>query len=144
MDENAKKILYRQLKEMHENNKNKTDIITEEEFLLLQGADALKYILNYRENADFGIDEESNQRIVYYIEMPDMDLSGQDLSGVRLAEFIPATLNEDNILKPSNINLQNTNAIINVSDIGYNKTQINEDGIIDYIINFETINFNGC
>ncbi len=144
MDENAKKILYRQLKEMHENNKNKTDIITEEEFLLLQGVDALKYILNYRENADFGIDEESNQRIVYYIEMPDMDLSGQDLSGVRLAEFVPATLNEDNILKPSNINLQNTNAIINVSDIGYNKTQINEDGIIDYIINFETINFNGC
>lgn len=144
MDENTKEILYKQIVEMYENNLNKTPIVSEQEYMGLSARDALRYIFNYRDTADFGIDEDDGSRITYYIELPDMDLSGEDLTDVKIREFIPGTIDENSRLWPSYINLENTNASIDLNDIGYTNSEENDRGITDYIIDFEMMNFNGC
>ena len=145
MDENSKKVLYKQLVEMYENNNNKDEqpIIAENEYLQLLAKDALAYILNYRENADFGLDD-NGQKNIFYIELPDMDLSGEDLSNLRIKEFIPGTFDEYGMLTASYIDLQDTNALVDLNDIGYTRNEENETGVTDYIIDFELMNFNGC
>lgn len=145
MDEDSKKVLYKQLVEMYENNNNKDEqpIIAENEYLQLLAKDALVYILNYRENADFGLDD-NGQKNIFYIELPDMDLSGEDLSHLRIKEFIPGTFDEYGMLTASYIDLQDTNALVDLNDIGYTRSEENETGVTDYIIDFELMNFNGC
>ena len=145
MDEDSKKVLYKQLVEMYENNNNKDEqpIIAENEYLQLLAKDALAYILNYRENADFGLDD-NGQKNIFYIELPDMDLSGEDLSHLRIKEFIPGTFDEYGMLTASYIDLQDTNALVDLNDIGYTRSEENETGVTDYIIDFELMNFNGC
>jgi len=144
MDENTKRILYKQIVEMYENNLNEMPIVSEQEYLNFSSKDALGYIFSYRDLADFGNDENDGSRITYYIELPDMDLSGEDLTGIKISEFIPAIFDENGKLCPSDINFENSNVSIDLSDIGYTRSEEIDNGITDYIIDFEKMNFNGC
>ena len=142
MDEKAKDILYSQLVEMRDLNINQDEILSIEEYMKLSDKEALKYILEYREKVNLGNRDED----VIYLELPDMDLSGQDLSDIYISDFYPAILDKEGKLIPSKINLENTNVTINIDakSIGYNERQRNDNGIYDEIINFEHVNFKGC
>lgn len=138
MDEKSKDILYMQLLEMQEANEkvNAQNLISREEFMSLSARDALRYVFNYRDKeTNFGND-------LYFIELPDMNLEGQDLRGLYISDFYISTNDGINRI-PSSINLRNTNAIINLTNIGFSE-QSEDLGIKHGVIDFEKVDFRGC
>ena len=139
MEEKAKLILYAQLEEMHELNEKQDakDLISKEEFFKLTDKEVLEYTFNYRdEETDFGDN-------VYYIEMPDMNLEGQDLKGVHISKFMLSRTEEGEKVV-SNINLKDTGAKINLTNIGISEQTTDDLGIATQIVDFSTVNFHGC
>ncbi len=139
MDEQAKLMLYRQLQEMSELNQkeNAASLISEQEFLALSAKEALKYTFEYRDReTDFGEN-------IYYLEMPDMDFSGQDLSDVRISKFMLSRM-EDGKRVPSKINVNGTRIAINLNGIGISEQSQDELGISDQVIDFSNVDFRGC
>ena len=137
MDQESREILYLQLIQMEEDNINDEPILTEEEFMALSDRDAIKYVFEYRDyKFDTIIPEESR----VFIELPDIDLEGQDLSGVYLSDFFPSYEDEKGVTHPSKVNLRNTGATINLNMIGYTE----DTNSIRKILDFEDIDFRGC
>ncbi len=139
MNEQAKLVLYRQLEEMSSLNRKQgaEALISEQEFLALTDKDALKYTFEYRdEQTDFGED-------IYYIEMPDMNLEGQDLHDVQISRFM-LSRTEDGERVPSNINLRNTGITINLTDIGISEQTQDDIGLATQTIDFSNVAFHGC
>ena len=80
----------------------------------------------------------------YYIELPDMNLESQELSGLYLSKFHICSLDEKGNIVPSTINLKNTKATVNINGIGPNDVQKDENNIQNYITDFSKANFIGC
>ena len=145
MNEESKRILYKQLVEMNKLNTNTSakPILEEKQFMQLSDKEILKYIFEYRDNEII----LENENEIPFIELPDMNLEGQDLSDLYLSYFIMAIVEEKNgvvnIVRPSNVNLKDTGAVINLSNIAPNKVK-NEDVINEYCIDFSDSNFTGC
>ena len=143
MDDNAKKYLYKQLVEMSENNiyENPPRIIDLDNFMRLPDNILLSYVFLYR---DMYTKFDTQEGDTYYIELPDMDLSGMDLSMCFLHNFCMSTVNEKGEFIPSNINLSNTNANICISGIMPSRIETNSKFVDEHIFDFNIVNFKGC
>lgn len=144
MEEKSRKFLYKQLLEMDKFNKkeNPEPLMQESDFMALSDKEALKYMFDYRDNQTLFDDGNGENR--YYIELPDMDFEGQDLSDVRIKYFVLQTLQEDETYRVSSVNLKNTNATIDLFLMIKNRTEFDEDGKVFNMIDFSKSNFEGC
>lgn len=154
MDEQAKRILYEQLVKIREtSNINSEKLIEWNHFTKLDAKEVLKYSLLYRNR----ILEKSKiikkrkkevNRNEFYLELPDMDLSGQDLSDVYLNMFMPGYAKEENgykkVFVTTNINLKDTKCVINLASI--RPIIISEDGvhIKEITADIKKCDFRGC
>ena len=141
MDELSREKLYSQLEEMVSANvkENAEPLISKEDFLKLSDADKLKYLFRYRDEQT-----EFKDGMEYYIELPNMNLENQDLSGLYLSKFHVSISDEKGNIVPSIINLKDTEAVINITGIGPNDVQNDENNIQNYITDFSKLNFIGC
>lgn len=149
MNIESRKKLYNQLVQMSIQNQKQfaKKILSEEDFYRLSDSEALKYVFMYRDaQTEFIVD---GIEYVSYIELPDMNLEGQDLSDLYLKNFIlgEAIVDENgNIsnITPSRVNLKNTGAIVDLSNMYPNKIQKNKFSSQSLIIDFTGSNFEGC
>lgn len=133
----SKRILYNQLKDIEALSKSEK-LIKEEEFNLLTDIELIKYTFEYRDRQKIYL----GKNVKCYIELPDIDLEGNDLSNFEMSCFVPGIIKDGKIEK-SKINLKNTNARINMSTIYHNEEQIHED-YYEYITDLTGSNFQGC
>ncbi len=153
MDEQAKIILYRQLINMEIIAKMKNySVIEWNEFSKLSGKEVLEYAIKYRDNAlrrfcnRKRIDEVNKKD--FYLQLPDIDLEGEDLSKVYLHTFMAGYAKERNngkkIFVTTKINLKDTKCIINMATI--KPIIVSKDGIdINEIsADIQKCNFIGC
>ena len=147
MDIETKKKLYKQLVEMSKLNIKKyaKPIISESEFYALSLPEAVKYTFMYRDSQTKIIVDDKECDV--YIELPDIDLEGQDLSGVYISKFILGETTQNNgkisSITKSHVNLKNTGAIIDLSKTYPNIIRTEPD-IKRYSIDFEGSDFTGC
>lgn len=134
-----RKFLYAQLKEIEAISKRNEKLILENEFLSLSDVELIKYIFSYRDRQAVYL---GRKKVYAYIELPDMDLEGQDLTGVEITRFVPGTIQDGRIAK-SAINLKDTNVTINMSTIYHNEEIIHQD-FYEYITDLSRCNFQGC
>lgn len=153
MNEQGKIILYKQLMKMELLAKMKSyKVIGWEEFSNLKSKEILKYALEYRDNAlsKFKKDKRSNKDDIkeFYLELPDMNLQGEDLSGIYLHMFRAGYSKERNngkkIFITTRINLKDTNCIINLAQI--HPIVVSEDGvnIKEISADIQKCDFRGC
>ena len=147
MDIETKKKLYKQLVEMSKLNSKKyaKPLMSENDFYKLSLLDALKYTFMYRDSqTEFIVDDKECD---VYIELPDIDLEGQDLNGVYLSKFILGEVTQRNgkisSIKKSHVILKNTGAIIDLSHT-YPNSIHTEPNLKRYSIDFEGSDFTGC
>lgn len=142
MNEEAKLFLYKQLKEMEDNNNNENapKILNEEEFLRLPDNLALSYVFLYRD--EFLVLEQGAR---YLIELPSMDLAGQDLSMVFMRHFTITTEDETGKSIPCKINLNGTGAHICLKEIMPIRVESGTKGNIrTCVYDFSNVDFRGC
>ena len=151
MDEKAKIVLYKQLMKMELISKMEDKIINWEEFLKLDAKETLKYTLSYRDKAlekYKKIKHHKQNDNEFYLELPDMNLEGQDLSDVYLYMFIAGTTKERNngkrIFITTDINLKDTNCVINLASI--RPIIVSEDGqtVKETVADIKKCDFRGC
>ena len=142
MDENAKEYLYEQLEQIAQYSvrEDKEELISKEEFMGMTGADCLKYVFQYRDsNEPYEFNGEKGEA---YIQIPNMDLSNEDLNDVILRVFILShPENDDEVI--SSINFANTGITLDLNSILENKTE-QTGAITKRIIDFSQCNFEGC
>lgn len=124
MDEQAKIIIYRQLLEFEAISKlKKKKLIPWEEYNELDGVDAIKYALKYREECTKNIEKKIEKGKVrpFCLELPDIDLAGANLENVYLYDFMPGYAKERHngkkIFVSASINLRDTKCVINMASI---------------------------
>ena len=142
MDENAKEYLYEQLEQIvHCSVKeDKEELISKEKFMEMTGAECLRYVFEYRDNNEpYEFNGEKGEA---YIQIPNIDLSNEDLNDVILRGFILShPENDDEVI--SSINFANTGITLDLNSILENKTE--QTGTTNKrIIDFSQCNFEGC
>ena len=153
MNEQSKIILYKQLMKVELLSKMKSyKVIEWEQFSKLKAKDILKYSLEYRDNAleKFKKDKRSNKDDIkeFYLELPDINLEGEDLSNVYLHMFRAGYSKERNngkkIFITSTINLKDTNCVVNLATI--HPIIISDDGvnIKEISADIQKCDFRGC
>lgn len=153
MDEQAKIILYKQLLKVELISKMKDEAIIDwEEFLKLNDKETLKYAIQYRDKALKGLCKrkriKETDKKEFYLELPEMNLEGEDLSDVYLHTFMPGyrkeRVNGKKIFITTKINLKDTNCIINFATI--HPIIISEDGtnIKEISADIQKCDFRGC
>ena len=142
MDENAKEYLYEQLEQIvqYSVKEDKEELISKEKFMEMTGADCLKYVFEYRDNNEpYEFNGEKGEA---YIQVPNIDLSNEDLNDVILRGFILShPENDDEVI--SSINFANTGITLDLNSILENKTE-QTGAITKRIIDFSQCNFEGC
>ena len=142
MDENAKEYLYEQLEQIvqYSVKEDKEELISKEKFMEMTGAECLRYVFEYRDNNEpYEFNGEKGEA---YIQIPNIDLSNEDLSDVILRGFILShTENDDEVI--SSINFANTGITLDLNSILENKTE-QTGAITKRIIDFSQCNFEGC
>ena len=118
MDENAKEYLYEQLEQIvqYSVKEDKEELISKEEFMEMTGADCLKYVFEYRDNNEpYEFNGEKGEA---YIQVPNIDLSNEDLNDVILRGFILShPENDDEVI--SSINFANTGITLDLNAVIY-------------------------
>ncbi len=151
MDEQARIILYNQLLKFEKNTKIKIKkLLGWENFLSLTDKEALEYVLMYRDKLVDKMKKSKGELkpTDFYIELPDMDFEGEDLSGIYLHTFMAGISKERNngkkVFVTTNINLKNTGCIINLATI--RPIIVSEDGINirEIIADVKKCDFRGC
>lgn len=124
MDEQARMLLYRQLMKFEAMSKIKDiQLIEWEEFLNLDKKEALEYASDYRDKCseEFNRKAKKSERRSLYLELPEMDFEGEDLSDFYLHNFMPGYAKErangKKVFITTKINLKNTNCVINMGTI---------------------------
>lgn len=153
MDEQAKIILYKQLMKVDILSKLKDEkLISWNEFLEYEPKETLKYAIDYRDKALKNFCNKKHIEEIdkkeFYLELPDMDLEGEDLSDVYLHTFAPGYSKERNngkkIFMTTKINLKNTKCVINFATI--RPIIVSEDGvnIKEISADIKKCDFTGC
>ena len=124
MDEQAKIILYRQLMKFEAMSKVKGEkLLSWERYNSLDKKEALEYASDYRDRCSEAFNKKApkSKRRPLYLELPEMDFEGEDLSDFYLHDFMPGYSKERNngkkVFITTKINLKNTNCIINMGTI---------------------------
>ena len=151
MDEQARVILYNQLLKFEKNLEVKVQkVIDWNKFLSLTNKEALEYVLMYRDKILNKL-KKSKQEVnlnKFYIELPDMNFEGEDLSDIYLHTFMSGISKERNngkkVFVTTEINLKNTGCIINLATI--RPIIVSEDGINirKIIADIKKCDFRGC
>lgn len=92
MDEQAKILLYKQLVKFEKMSKIKgKKLISWEEYCDLDKKEALEYASHYRDicSNEFNRRAKTSERRPLYLELPEMDFEGEDLSDFYLHNFMP-------------------------------------------------------
>ncbi len=153
MNEQAKIILYKQLIKVELISKMKDEAIMEwVDFLKLDDKETLKYTIQYRDKALVTFYNKKHIKEVdrkeFYLELPEMNLEGEDLSNLYLHTFMPGYSKERNngkkIFITTKINLKDTNCIINFATI--HPIIVSEDGINikEISADIQKCDFRGC
>lgn len=124
MDEQAKVLLYKQLMkfELMAPLKEKP-LMPWEEYLALDKKAALEYASDYRDRCseEFNKRARKSEKRPLYLELPEMDFEGEDLSDFYLHDFMPGYAkdrsNGKKVFITTKINLKNTNCVINMGTI---------------------------
>lgn len=142
MDENAKEYLYKQLEQIvqYSVKEDKEELISKEKFMEMTGAECLKYVFEYRDNNEPY--EFNGEKGNAYIQLPNMDLSNENLEDIVLRYFILGHT-EDNEKVVSSINFANTGIILDLNTILENQVEKNGKPS-KKIIDFSQCNFDGC
>lgn len=124
MDEEGKLILYKQLMKFEVMSKIKNvKLISWEEFLALEKKETLEYASDYRDRCNelFNKIAKKSERRPLYLELPDMDFEGVDLSDFYLHDFMPGYAKEKSsgkkIFIATAVNFKDTNCVINMGTI---------------------------
>ena len=124
MDEQARIILYKQLVKLEGMSKVKGErLISWENFLKLDNKETLEYASDYRDrcNEAFNKIARKSERRPLYLELPEMDLEGEDLSDFYLHDFMPGYSKERNngkkVFITTRINLKDTKCVVNMGTI---------------------------
>ncbi len=139
IDIEKRKFLYSQLKEIEGLSLKKEAVIEEEEFYSLTDAKLIEYVFKYRDRQVIRVNGKYPRA---YIELPDLDMEGIDLTGIEISGFVPGII-ENGEIRKSKLNFQNTGLIINMSTIFHNEEQITDNGY-KYITDLTGCNFHGC
>ncbi len=153
MDEQAKIILYKQLMKVQLIAKLKEEsLIGWEDFLKLSSKETLRYTIDYRDKALKEVntkkDMKKSNKKDFYIELPEMNLEGEDLSDVYLHTFMAGYSKERNngkkIFITTNINLKDTNCVVNLATI--HPIIVSEDGVNvkEISADIKKCDFRGC
>ena len=142
MDENAKEYLYEQLEQIAQYSvkEDKEELISKEKFMEMTGVECLRYVFEYRDNNEpYEFNGEKGEA---YIQVPNIDLSNEDLNDVILRGFILShPENDDEVI--SSINFANTGITLDLNSILENQTE-QTGAITKRIIDFSQCNFEGC
>ncbi|MCI8392666.1 MAG: hypothetical protein HFJ24_06125 [Clostridia bacterium] len=124
MDEQAKILLYRQLMKFEMMAKLKGEkLLSWEEYLALDKKEALEYASDYRDRCSEAFNKRAreSERRPLYLELPEMDFEGEDLSDFYLHDFMPGYAKDRNngkrVFITTKVNLKNTNCVINMGTI---------------------------
>ena len=152
MDERSKIIIYKQLMKYEIIAKMKNEGPMEwENFAKLEDTEILRYAFSYRDKALEKFREMKNSKQnekEFYLELPDMNLEGQDLSGLYIHMFMVGFSKERNngkmIFITSSVNLKDTNCVINFASL--RPIVISEDGenIKEISADITKCDFRGC
>lgn len=124
MDEQAKIILYKQLVKFEEISKVKGEkLLTWEHYNEMESKEALEYALDYRDRCTEAFNKiaKKTEKRQFYLELPDMEFEGVDLSDFYIHDFMPGYSKErkngKKVFVTTRINLKDTNCIINMGTI---------------------------
>lgn len=124
MDEQSKIILYKQLMKFEVMSKVKGEkLISWEQYNQLEKKEALEYASDYRDRCSEAFNKiaKKKERRPLYLELPEMDFEGEDLSDIYLHDFMPGYAKERNngkkVFVTTKINLKDTNCVINMGTI---------------------------
>ena len=143
MNEEAKIILYTELLKFERIiNSNDVKVLEWEEFEKLESKEAFKYAISFRDEC---LKKANVDKDLFYIELPPMDLRGEDLKDVYLHMFIPGLTRTrktgKEIFVKTKINLRDTNCTINLATM--NPNICSEDGT-ERKANIKNCDFRGC
>jgi len=124
MDEQSRIILYKQLMKFEMMSKVKGEkLIPWEAFCDLDKKEALEYASDYRDRCseEFNRRARKSERRPLYLELPEMNFEGEDLSDFYLHDFMPGYARERSngkkIFITTKVNLKDTNCVINMGTI---------------------------
>ena len=161
MLDNINEVLYQQLLKMEEDNKkeNHIKLVEKNIFMNFSKDQALSYIFWYRDTQTLFVNSKGEEE-EEYIELPNMDLRGYDLSktllkkeligstkdviGVKMKRFIPITYFFDGEEVLSKLNFNGTNAEINLSNLIPTRVEENDIRIQRFVIDFSNCDFRNC
>lgn len=143
MNEQEKIILYTELLNFEKiTNSNDIKVMEWEKFEELEPKEAFKYTISFRDDC---MKKASVDKDLFYIELPPIDLKGEDLKDVYLHMFIPGLKRVrktgKEIFVSTKINLKDTNCTINIATI--KPTIYSEDGK-EIKANIKNCDFRGC
>lgn len=124
MDEQAKIILYKQLMKFESMSKIKDiELMAWESFYKLDKREVLEYASDYRDKCsdEFNRKAKKSEKRTLYLELPEMNFEGEDLSDFYLHDFMPGyakeRVNGKKVFITTKINLNGTGCIINMGTI---------------------------
>lgn len=151
MDEQAKMLLYKQLMKFEVMSKMKTvDLITWEEYSKLDNKEALEYASDYRDicSEEFNRRARKSERRPLYLELPEMDLEGENLSDFYLHDFMPGYAKErangKKVFITTKINLKDTKCVINMGTIRPIIISLDGKTIREITADIRKCDFRGC
>lgn len=151
MDEQSKIILYKQLMKFEMMSKMKIKkLITWEEFCDLDKKEALEYASDYRDicSEEFNKIAKKSEKRPLYLELPEMDFEGTDLSDFYLHDFMPGYAKERSngkkVFVTTKINLKDTNCVINMGTIRPIILSLDGKTIKEISADIRKCDFRGC
>lgn len=124
MDEHAKIILYKQLMKFEAMSRVKGErLLSWEIYSKLDAKESLEYASDYRDRCSEAFNKKArkSERRPLYLELPEIDLEGEDLSDFYLHDFMPGYAKERSngkkVFITTKVNLKDTNCVINMGTI---------------------------
>ncbi len=151
MDEQAKILLYKQLVKFEEMAKHRGGrLISWENYCKLDSKEALEYASDYRDRCgeEFNKRARAGEKRPLYLELPEMDFEGEDLSDFYLHDFMTGYARERNngkkVFVTTKINLKNTGCIINMGTIRPIIISLDGKTIKEITADVTKCDFRGC
>lgn len=151
MEEQAKLLLYKQLMKFEVmSNMKKIKLITWEEYLKLGKKEALEYASDYRDRCseEFIKTAKKSEKRPLYLELPEMNFEGEDLSDFYLHDFMPGYAKERSngkkVFITTKINLKDTGCIINMGTIRPIILSLDGKTIREITADIKKCDFRGC
>lgn len=151
MDEQSRIILYKQLMKFEVMAKMKKEkLIAWESFNNLEDKEALEYASDYRDicSEEFNKKASKTEKRPLYLELPEMNFEGEDLSEFYLHDFMPGYARERSngkkVFVTTKINLKDTNCIINMGTIRPIIISLDGKTIKEITADVKKCDFRGC